>query len=128
VAVWNENSRFVENENRFQFVTLPSAMAAAPKADFSNLALERTRIDGARIDTGAVVSLSGLAPGGEAVILAVDGEGPESLRLRDLGFVRGTHIRSIKRAPFGDPVVYDLRGYRLCLRRSESDRVRVKPI
>jgi Fe2+ transport system protein FeoA len=103
-------------------------MAAAPKTDFSHLALELTRIDGARVDTGAGISLSGLAPGGEAVILAVEGEGPEGLRLRDLGMVRGTRIRSIKRAPLGDPVVYDLRGYRLCLRRSESDRVRVKPI
>jgi len=72
------------------------------------------------------VSLAGLAPGTTGVIVAVVGAGPESLRLRDLGFVAGTRIRSIKRAPLGDPVVYELRGTRLCLRRSESDRVRVR--
>lgn len=98
-------------------------MAAAPKTDFSNLARGLTRIDSA-----AEVSLSLLGPGEEAVILDVDGESVECLRLRDLGLVRGTRIRSVKRAPLGDPIVYDLRGYRLCLRRSESDRVRVKPV
>jgi ferrous iron transport protein A len=82
----------------------------------------------ARIDTDAEVSLSRLAPGTEAVILGIEGTGPEGLRLRDLGLVRGTRIRTIKRAPLGDPVAYDLRGYRLCLRRSESDRVRVRPV
>jgi len=98
-------------------------MAAAPKTDFSNLARGLTRID-----SGGDVVLSNLAPGAEGVILDVDGESLETLRLRDLGLVRGTRIRSVKRAPLGDPVVYDLRGYRLCLRRSETDRVRVKPV
>jgi ferrous iron transport protein A len=33
----------------------------------------------------------------------------------------------VRRAPLGDPVVYELRGYHLCLRRSEATRIRVEP-
>jgi len=32
----------------------------------------------------------------------------------------------IRRAPLGDPTVFELHGYQLCLRRSESARVRVE--
>jgi ferrous iron transport protein A len=60
------------------------------------------------------------------VILDVERDTPEGRRLADLGFVRGTTVRVSKRAPLGDPTVYDLRGYRLCLRRTEADRVRVR--
>jgi Fe2+ transport system protein FeoA len=99
-------------------------MAAAPQTTIAPILTANL----ARIDSNAGVSLSRLDPGAEAVILAVEAKGPEGLRLRDLGFVRGTRIRTIRRAPLGDPVEYDLRGYRLCLRRSETDRVRVKPV
>ena len=47
-------------------------------------------------------------------------------RLLDLGLLPGTPVRALRRAPLGDPGVYELRGYRLCLRRSESDRVQVR--
>jgi Fe2+ transport system protein FeoA len=32
----------------------------------------------------------------------------------------------LRRAPLGDPVEYELRGYRLCLRRTEAMRIRVR--
>jgi ferrous iron transport protein A len=72
------------------------------------------------------IALAGLRPGSVAVILDVEKDTPEGRRLGDLGFVRGTTVRVLKRAPLGDPTVYDLRGYRLCLRRTEADRVRVR--
>lgn len=99
-------------------------MAAAPQTNIVPI-LSRGL---ARVDSDAETSLSRIESGAEAVILGVEGEGPEGLRLRDLGLVRGTRIRSVRRAPLGDPVVYDLRGYQLCLRRSETDRVRVRPV
>ena len=68
-----------------------------------------------------------LAPGQRARIVAVDGSGPEGGRLLDLGFVPGTGVAILKRAPLGDPVVYELRGYRICLRASEASLVRVRP-
>ena len=75
---------------------------------------------------GPALSLADLEPGAEARVEAVSGESPIAKRLLDLGFVPGTAVRVLRRAPLGDPVEYELRGYRLCLRRSEARRVRVR--
>jgi ferrous iron transport protein A len=58
-------------------------------------------------------------------VLAVQGEDPIARRLNDLGIREGTVIEVIRRAPLGDPTVFELRGFQLCLRRSESQRVQV---
>ena len=58
----------------------------------------------------------------------VDPGSPVSRRLLDLGFVPGTRVRVLRRAPLGDPTVYELRGTQLCLRRSEAARVWVRPL
>ena len=72
------------------------------------------------------VPLSDLAPGQEAVIASVDGPDGTGNRLLDLGFLPDTHVKVLRRAPLGDPVIYELRGTRLCLRRQESQRVQVR--
>jgi len=41
------------------------------------------------------------------------------LRLRELGLVAGTRVTVVRRAPLGDPIEIELRGYRLCVRRDE---------
>ncbi|MGH9888557.1 MAG: FeoA family protein [bacterium] len=48
-------------------------------------------------------------------------------RLGDLGFVPGTTLSVVRRAPLGDPVEIDIRGYRLCLRLAQIDVVFVEP-
>jgi ferrous iron transport protein A len=65
------------------------------------------------------VCLAELAPG-------VDASGPIGQRLLDLGFLPGTEVRLVRRAPLGDPSLYELRGTQLCLRRGEAARVRVR--
>jgi ferrous iron transport protein A len=60
------------------------------------------------------------------VIEAVDPSSPVSERLRDLGFLPGTPVRALRRAPLGDPVLYEIRGAHVCLRRSEAEGVRVR--
>jgi Fe2+ transport system protein FeoA len=62
------------------------------------------------------------------VVEHVDPGSPVSRRLLDLGFVPGTRVRVLRRAPLGDPTVYELRGTQLCLRRSEAARVWVRPL
>ncbi len=51
--------------------------------------------------------------------------GPEALRhrLADMGMTPGTEIQICKRAPFGDPMEIQLRGYRLVLRRAEARHI-----
>ena len=48
-------------------------------------------------------------------------------RLLVLGFVPGTRVGMIRRAPFGGPVEVELRGYRICLRRAQLAGLRVAP-
>jgi Fe2+ transport system protein FeoA len=71
--------------------------------------------------------LSRLSPGEHGVVCAIDPGSPIGRRLIDLGFVPGTPICVVRRAPLGDPVAYELRGMRLCLRRSEAARISVWP-
>ena len=73
-----------------------------------------------------LLCLSDLEPGSDARIESVDASTPIGRRLLDLGFVPGTAVRVLRRAPLGDPVEYELRGYRLCLRRTEARRIRVQ--
>jgi len=58
-------------------------------------------------------------------VVGVAGDDPIARRLNDLGIRRGVQIEVIRRAPLGDPTVFELCGYQLCLRRTESARVRV---
>ena len=72
--------------------------------------------------------LSTLTPGQEAVIEGVDSSTPVGRRLLDLGFVANTIVRVVRRAPLRDPVEYELRGTRICLRRTESLLIRVRQV
>lgn len=71
--------------------------------------------------------LAELPAGATGVVEGVDAGSRIGRRLQDLGFVRGTEVRVIRRAPLGDPVLYELRGTQLCLRRSEARLVQVRP-
>jgi ferrous iron transport protein A len=59
------------------------------------------------------------------VLATTDGDDPIARRLHDLGIREGVEIEVIRRAPLGDPTLFELCGYQLCLRRSESSRIRV---
>ena len=71
------------------------------------------------------MTLDDLALGRDAVIVDLDADDAIGRRLADLGLVPKTRVRAVRRAPLGDPTVYELRGYRLCLRRAEAARVRI---
>ena len=72
--------------------------------------------------------LTALKPDQRARIEAVELEGPAGTRLRDLGFLPGTEVRLVRRAPLGDPAVYELRGAQICLRRTEAQTIHVVPL
>ncbi len=73
------------------------------------------------------VSLASLRPGASAEVVRVDGGDVLARRLIDHGFWPGTRVDVVRRAPFGDPIQYRLRGFRLALRKSEAARVFVCP-
>ncbi len=72
--------------------------------------------------------LDSLSLGHRARVLRVDGTDGVSLRLMEMGLTPGVEVRFIATAPLGDPLEYELRGYRLSLRRSEASRVEVEPL
>jgi Fe2+ transport system protein FeoA len=49
-------------------------------------------------------------------------------RLMELGFVPGTIVRVVRRAPLRDPMEVELHGYHLSLRRSEALAVQIVPV
>ena len=71
------------------------------------------------------MTLDMLKRGEPARVLNVGGEGALRFRLLDLGFVPGTEVKIIRRAPFGDPIEVMLRGYRLTLRQKDAATVEV---
>lgn len=72
--------------------------------------------------TGTVtVSFGELKKGMTGCVLRVLDQTDESIRLQEMGLTVGTTFRVVKVAPFGDPIEIELRGYRLCLRKRETD-------
>ena len=46
-----------------------------------------------------------------------------AIRLLEMGLTPGATVRVLGRAPFGDPLELEVRGYRLSIRRAEAARV-----
>jgi len=63
---------------------------------------------------------------GERARIAAVSQGVFSARLRDLGFVPGSVVVCRQKAPFSDPVEYEVRGSRFCLRNSEAKDIHVE--
>lgn len=65
-------------------------------------------------------------PQGKLVrVVSVGGADAIARRLDDLGVRQGVEIEVLRRAPLGDPTVFELHGYQLCLRRAESACIEV---
>jgi Fe2+ transport system protein FeoA len=77
---------------------------------------------------GAVTTLDRLPVGSSASVVGLDAAADLAERLEDLGFVPGTRVTVRRRAPLGDPRVYELRGSQLCLRALEAHAVRVSEV
>jgi ferrous iron transport protein B len=71
--------------------------------------------------------LSDLRDGESAYITKVRGYGAFRKRITEMGFVSGTLVKAIKKAPMQDPAEYELMGYRVSLRRSEAELIEVLP-
>ncbi len=73
------------------------------------------------------VKLSELAAGAAAVLRSMPAAGAAFVRLREMGLLPGTRIKLVRRAPLGDPIEIEVRGYHLSLRRVEAEHVIVEP-
>ena len=78
------------------------------------------RARGSRHDTRRRPSLRSAS---RAASLRVVGADEVSRRLLEMGVTPGVEIRRLGAAPLGDPLEFELRGYRLSLRKSEAQHV-----
>lgn len=76
--------------------------------------------------TRPATSLADLAKFGLARVVRVHGDDSASQRLSELGFTPGTEVDFVRKAPFGGPLVVQLRGYQLALRPGEAKRVEIE--
>lgn len=73
-------------------------------------------------------SLDCLAAGGCATVTGFDAslaDGPLVRRLQDLGLRVGETVEFVRKAPLGDPIVFRVCDYELCLRRRDASLVQV---
>jgi len=67
-----------------------------------------------------------LATGQSGRVARVSGSDDVGRRLLEMGVTPGAEIRRIGAAPLGDPLEFELRGYRLSLRKSEAQHVELE--
>jgi Fe2+ transport system protein FeoA len=61
-----------------------------------------------------------------AVVVSIDGAGPERRRVMDLGLLPGVEVTAQLSNPLGDPVAYLIRGCLIALRRSQARHIQVR--
>lgn len=74
------------------------------------------------------MTLNQIARGTTVRILDVTGDDTLAIRLMEMGLIEGEEIELLGAAPFGDPLEFSVRGYRLSLRANEAQRVIVEPL
>ena len=75
-----------------------------------------------------IKKLSELDVGERGVVVNVVGKGALIRRLLDMGIVRGVEIRVVRKAPLGDPIEFEIKGYYLSLRKDEASHVFVEVV
>lgn len=72
-----------------------------------------------------VITLDKASINTEYVVLSNNLPPPLQIRFAELGFVAGTKVQVIAKAPLGDPLQVSLLGYALCARASELKYISV---
>ncbi len=73
------------------------------------------------------VRLSELKPGEEGVIVGILGGDPMTIRrIIEMGMVKGEKVKVIRNAPLKDPIEFEVKGYKLSLKRNEAKTILVE--
>jgi ferrous iron transport protein A len=70
-------------------------------------------------------TLAELPVGRTATVKEIDGHDEIAVRLLEMGLTPGVQVTLVGAALLGDPVELEVRGYRLSLRKSEAQRVKI---
>lgn len=99
-------------------MTRPAGATAAGVA--TGASLRRT------VPPTATIPLSDVRPGQLGWIDGYVIEDDAVLRLAEMGLVQDERVAVLKVAPLGDPMEIEVMGYRLCLRKKEAARIRIR--
>ena len=69
------------------------------------------------------MNLSELKTDRQATILSVGGDDKLAMRLMEMGITENEKISFLGAAPLGDPLEFEIRGYRISLRKNEASRI-----
>ncbi|MDZ5001331.1 ferrous iron transport protein A [Clostridium perfringens] len=69
------------------------------------------------------MSLCDLNLGEKAIIKSISGDDKLAKRLLALGCIEGTEIELKRVAPLGDPIIVNLRGFDLAIRKSDAKNI-----
>lgn len=72
------------------------------------------------------MSVYDLNPGDKAFIDSICGDDKFAKRLLALGFIEGTEVKLVATAPLGDPVIINLRGFNLAIRKNDAKNIYIK--
>ncbi|MBA5851845.1 ferrous iron transport protein A [Clostridium sp. cel8] len=72
------------------------------------------------------MSICDLKPGQRALIKNITGDDKLVKRLLALGCIEGTEITLKNFAPLGDPVIINLRGFNLALRKNDAKKISIE--
>ena len=73
-------------------------------------------------------TLNELKEGETAIVVGVKGNSDFRKRILEMGFVAGSTVKVVKKAPLQDPIEYEIMGYHISLRRSEAKLIEITTI
>lgn len=74
------------------------------------------------------MSIFNLNPGERGIITAIQGNSKLTKRLSALGCIEGTTIEFKRKAPLGDPVIVNFRGFDLAIRKKDAQCISLKSL
>jgi len=72
------------------------------------------------------MSVFDLKPGQMGVIDTIGGDSKLAKRLLALGCIEGTNVTVKTTAPLGDPIIINLRGFNLAIRKNDAKNILIK--
>ncbi len=68
-------------------------------------------------------ALSEAEPGTRVKVVHIKGKGAARRRILDMGMVPGAEVKVIRKAPMGDPIEFEVKNYKLSMRKAEAELV-----
>ena len=69
------------------------------------------------------ITLAQVEPDTNVKVIHVKGKGSARRRILDMGIVPGAEVKVIRKAPMGDPIEFEVKGYKLSMRKAEAELV-----